>query len=127
VLSLWPCCRLSVCPLRVSSSFIRSVFRALNGGVADHAAKVHMTKIKAALSPVLLCATAAAGDVEQLRFLVDSGVNLEVGDYDRRTALHLAASEGKLECVEYLLSVGAFHSPEDRWEGTPLDVRALLD
>ena len=41
---------------------------------------------------------------------------------DKRTAMHLAASEGMLEVVRALVEdLGANHSPVDRWGGTPLD------
>ncbi|MBS4730212.1 ankyrin repeat domain-containing protein [Mycobacterium sp. SM1] len=41
-------------------------------------------------------------------------------DYDGRTALHLAAAEGHLAAVKYLLSCGARPDATDRWGGTPL-------
>ena len=31
------------------------------------------------------------------------GVDMNLGDYDGRTALHLAAAEGHLRCVRFLL------------------------
>ena len=33
------------------------------------------------------------------------GVNMNMGDYDGRTALHLASAEGHLRCVRFLLDV----------------------
>lgn len=39
-------------------------------------------------------------------------------DYDGRSALHLAASEGKLGAVQLLLERGARVNPLDRWGGT---------
>jgi hypothetical protein len=48
------------------------------------------------------------------------------GDYDNRTALHLAASMGKLECVNALMAAKASLDIEDRWGNTPLHVRSAV-
>lgn len=51
-----------------------------------------------------------------------SGMDMTVSDYDGRTALHLAASEGQVECVEFLLNkCNVPHDVRDRWGRTPLD------
>ena len=41
-------------------------------------------------------------------------------DYDLRTALHLAASNGRLEAASYLLLCGADHTARDR-HGNSID------
>jgi len=48
-------------------------------------------------------------------------VDINKGDYDKRTALHLAAGEGHLDVVEFLCKRGADVNVEDRWGGKPLD------
>ena len=74
------------------------------------------------LSSTALCDAAARGDVAVLQAIADAGGDVNLGDYDRRTAMHLAASEGLLEVVTYLVEqLSANHSPLDRWGGTPLD------
>ena len=48
-------------------------------------------------------------------------VDINKGDYDHRTALHLAASEGHIDVVQFLCKRGANVNVEDRWGGRPLD------
>eukprot|EP01080_Neovahlkampfia_damariscottae_P004838 gene4838-8423_t len=63
----------------------------------------------------------ANGDLESLKKVVEeSSLNLNEGDYDKRTALHLASEEGHIEIVEYLLSKNADVNVTDRWGVTPL-------
>lgn len=73
------------------------------------------------ISSTALCNAASEGDADALRSIMEAGGNLNLGDYDKRTAMHLAASEGKLEVLRFLVGHGADPSPYDRWGGTPLD------
>ncbi|KAK3859832.1 hypothetical protein Pcinc_034085 [Petrolisthes cinctipes] len=64
----------------------------------------------------------AAGDLSALRRHWLSATDMEAQDYDGRTALHVATSEGHEEIVEYLLIVCEVQPlPKDRWGRTPLD------
>ncbi|KAE8731041.1 hypothetical protein F3Y22_tig00002840pilonHSYRG00007 [Hibiscus syriacus] len=57
---------------------------------------------------------------------LEKGVEPNGADYDRRTALHLAASEGWTEVVVLLLEKGADVNSLDRWGRTPLsDARSF--
>jgi len=64
---------------------------------------------------------ASKGDLAGVRRLVENGVRPGQGDYDQRTALHLAAAEGHLDVVTYLMNAGADVSACDRWGATPLE------
>ena len=62
------------------------------------------------------------GDLTALRRMALSNQDMSVTDYDGRTALHVAASEGHLDCVHFLVEKCRVPlQPRDRWGGTPLD------
>ncbi len=64
---------------------------------------------------------AAKGDLWEIRRLRAAGIDLNITDYDGRTALHLAASEGQKRVAAYLLERGADWRLKDRWGATALD------
>lgn len=67
---------------------------------------------------------ASAGDIEEVKALLEFGTTLDMnqGDYDQRTALHLACSEGRLKMVELLVRQdGVDVNVKDRWGNLPLD------
>ncbi|KAK2986752.1 hypothetical protein RJ640_010977, partial [Escallonia rubra] len=63
---------------------------------------------------------ASRGDRVGLNQMLRGGISPNVQDYDRRTALHLAASEGHASIVELLVQYKADVNLEDRWHRTPL-------
>ena len=65
---------------------------------------------------------ASEGDTEEVQaFLNYGGFDVNVRDYDHRTALHLAAAEGHYDIVQLLCEAGANVNVEDRWGNRPLD------
>ena len=70
---------------------------------------------------------ASKGDLGALQQQVVLGADLNVADYDLRTALHLAAAEGQEHIVQFFIDQkrdrdeGIELSPRDRWGGTPLN------
>jgi len=64
---------------------------------------------------------ASKGDHGAIHRLIVRGFDQDASDYDKRTALHLAAAEGTVKVIQYLLDNGAEVNPIDRWSGTPLD------
>uniref|UniRef100_A0AAR2LH48 glutaminase n=1 Tax=Pygocentrus nattereri TaxID=42514 RepID=A0AAR2LH48_PYGNA len=73
-------------------------------------------------SVINLLFAAYTGDVSALRRFALSSVDMEQRDYDSRTALHVAAAEGHVEVVRFLLEACKVNPvPKDRWGNTPQD------
>uniref|UniRef100_A0A3B3VPF8 glutaminase n=1 Tax=Poecilia latipinna TaxID=48699 RepID=A0A3B3VPF8_9TELE len=65
---------------------------------------------------------AFSGDVSALRRFALSSVDMDLKDYDSRTALHIAAAEGHIDVVKFLIDtckVDPF--VQDRWGNLPVD------
>ncbi|GLT52544.1 hypothetical protein SLA2020_258790 [Shorea laevis] len=69
---------------------------------------------------VRLMYLANEGDLDGIRELLDSGIDVNFRDIDNRTALHVAACQGLTDVVSLLLGRGAFVDSKDRWGSTPL-------
>lgn len=61
-----------------------------------------LTVLEKSLAPVLLCWYASIGDVNSLKELIDLGVDINLQDYDNRSAIHLAAAENQFKVLELL-------------------------
>ncbi len=91
---------------------------------ADESRKIDpRAKTKAVGSEDLthLVYAAASNRIMDVRRMIARGVNLSTPDYDGRTALHLAASEGHYEVAVLLLSFDVDLNPRDRFGNTPAD------
>ena len=68
-----------------------------------------------------LLMSSSIGDLNSIIVLESKGLDLNKFDYDGRTALHLACSEGHLDIVEYLIKKGVNTEIIDRWNNKPID------
>jgi len=73
------------------------------------------------ISTVKLLFAASYGDKQALERAYLSGLDMNMGDYDNRTALHLACSEDHLASVKFLAETCKVDlNVQDRWGNTPL-------
>jgi len=74
-------------------------------------------------SELLFCSS--TGNVKRLkRILEKAGKSITAesyADYDNRTPLHVAASEGSFAVADWLVKSGVKINPVDRWGSTPLE------
>lgn len=63
-----------------------------------------------------LCMLVAKGDSDLLRRLLSNGIDPNSKDYDHRTPLHVAASQGLFAMARLLLGAGASVFSKDRYQ-----------
>jgi len=97
-------------------SFVDTVARVITQGGEFGVSQ----QIANTIFPVLSCSAAARGDIEAIERMVSSQFSIDTGDYDGRTALHLASAEGQLDVVDFLIAKGANVDVVDRWGVGPL-------
>ncbi len=98
-------------------------------GPTDNKVDPTFKKFESASQAVIHILMAAAnGDTLALQRSWLQDIDLSVSDYDGRTALHLAAAEGHLESVKFLLEKCRVHpDPRDRWDRSPLSEAVLFE
>jgi len=77
-------------------------------------------RLAARATATVICQAAARGDIEELKWFLDAGMDFSTADYDNRTAVHVAANLGHIECVKFLLENGALPNATDVMGNTPL-------
>jgi ankyrin repeat protein len=81
----------------------------------EHGADSSMSGSLAATS---LCQAVDDGDFFMFKRLLVAKIHVNASDYDKRTAVHIAASEGNEAELKLLLEAGADLSLDDRWGNT---------
>ncbi|KAI6652084.1 glutaminase kidney isoform, mitochondrial isoform 1 precursor [Oopsacas minuta] len=67
------------------------------------------------------------GSLGSMHRYLSAGYNFNAADYDGRTCLHIAAAEGALSIVKFLVeNAGVDPSPVDRWGQTPIKDATLF-
>ena len=73
------------------------------------------------MTTIHACDASATGDLETLTRLLNMDIDVNEGDYDSRTCLHLSAANSCESVVKFLLEKGADVNVLDRWGVSPLD------
>jgi ankyrin repeat protein/CRP-like cAMP-binding protein len=84
----------------------------------EHGAELCMEEGQAAS---ILCQAVFDGDILTLERLLKAGIPVNAGDYDKRTAAHVASAEGNVAALRVLVDFGADLSLQDRWGNTVND------
>ena len=101
-------------PLRDAVSVGHTV---IAGILVGKGGKLHLDEREASSE---LCKRARIGDLEGIRLLLSCKIDANAVDYDGRSCLHLAASEGSMHVLRELLTHGVNKNCRDRWNGTAL-------
>jgi lysophospholipase len=96
------------------SKDLSNLFESLNQKLAS--------KEMMPIIPTLLCMASAQANISVLREMVNSKYDMNLSDYDGRTALHLASENGHLEVVKFLVANGARVDVKDNFGNTSFDI-----
>ena len=77
-------------------------------------------------SLALLSATANGMSMEDLKLLLDSGIDIDHQDEDGSTAVYIAAQCGNVRCIQSLVDLGASVNIRDNEDRTPLFAAAKI-
>lgn len=83
--------------------------------------EMHLPAEEFAMGCSFLHQVALGNQFEMEKMLQEKQGLVNFRDYDKRTPLHLAASEGHLDICRFLVGKGAQINRSDRWGGSPLD------
>lgn len=84
--------------------------------LVSNGAKLEISKNEAASK---LCSLVEENNINLLEKWINGGVDVNVADYDKRTALHIAAACGSMEIIKFLLEHNADVALSDRFGNTP--------
>ena len=67
---------------------------------------------------------AASGDIGGVKRIYNKGLSLDVNDYDKRTALHIAVENEHVSIVQYLIDLlpKSYVLAKDRWGNTAYSI-----
>ena len=71
---------------------------------------------------MLICSAARAGDLDLVKILIKNGANIDIRDWDGKTALMLASENGHRDVVQELLNNHADASLRDINDNNALDL-----
>lgn len=90
------------------ATFITAISNAL-------AVSTEHEELKNAVFPTIMCYAAEFGFINILQELKNNGTNLEIGDYEGRTPLHIAAKKGHIEVINHLVQEGISINKVDKY------------
>ena len=104
---------------------------SLSDGSRDHDEQEDFDRLRESIRLVIverneeliadMTAAVEAGDLQEIRSLIERGLDINILTYDGRSALHLAAEVGLAPALNLLTELGADMNHRDRWGATPLE------